>query len=56
LIEQYPDTLMAKMMSQTWNGAAGDSEKLFIDGDGETFRHVLQFMRRGTVSLPAGKV
>ena len=57
LLEQHPNTMLARMVSKTWLGEEEDNERkdepLFIDRDGERFCYVLDFMRDGpTVSLP----
>jgi len=50
LIESFPSTMLARMVSETWQD---DSEAtLFIDRDGERFRYCLDYMRDGKVSLP----
>ena len=58
-IEKYPDTMLARMISESWSsddsGDESDKDKkaLFIDRDGERFRYVLDYMRDGSdVSLP----
>ena len=58
-IEQYPDTMLARMVSEAWNsddsGDESDKDKkeLFIDRNGERFQYVLDYMRDGSdVSLP----
>ena len=55
-IEQYPDTMLARMVSEAWSsddGSDKDKKALFIDRDGERFRYVLDYMRDGSdVSLP----
>jgi hypothetical protein len=52
LIEQYPDTMLARMVSDTW--LKGDQkEPLFIDRNGERFQYCLDYMRDGpVVALP----
>jgi hypothetical protein len=57
LLEQHPNTMLARMVSKTWLCEEEDNERkdepLFIDRDGERFRYVLDFMRDGpNVSLP----
>ena len=68
LLEQHPDTMMARMASKDWQAGdniKGDSsssakstkekeeEDLFIERDGERFKYVLDYMRDGKVHLPA---
>jgi hypothetical protein len=52
LINQYPDTMLARMVSDTWlNG--NQKEPLFIDRNGERFQYCLDYMRDGPeVALP----
>lgn len=51
LLNQYPDTMLSRLTSETWND--GDATKdIFIERDGESFRHVLRFLRDGKVVLP----
>lgn len=49
LIEQYPTTMLARLVSDTWQ--KDPAEEIFIDRDGHTFRHVLAYMRDLKVSL-----
>jgi hypothetical protein len=50
LIDHKPDTLLAKMISETWEK---DPEKpLFIDRDGDLFAYVLNYLRYGSIELP----
>ena len=56
LLEQHPNTMLARMVSKTWLSEEEDNERkdepLFIDRDRERFCYVLDFMRDGpTVSL-----
>ncbi|CAB9516709.1 POZ domain-containing protein KCTD15 [Seminavis robusta] len=51
LIEQYPDTMLARMISETWNKKDSNDQALFIERDGEIFRHVLAYMRDLKVKL-----
>mmetsp|Transcript_30105 Transcript_30105/g.64530 ORF Transcript_30105/g.64530 Transcript_30105/m.64530 type:complete len:223 (-) Transcript_30105:599-1267(-) len=62
LIEQHPDTMLARLASDTWSGSEnkivdddedGNANALFIERDGERFRYCLDFMRDGgAVALP----
>jgi len=53
LIEKFPDTMLARLTSDTWQPDAVPSEKaIFIEADGEQFRYVLAYMRYGKVHLP----
>ena len=50
LIESFPDTMLARLISDTWQD---DPEKIiFICRDGENFRHILTYMRDKQVHLP----
>jgi len=54
LIEQHGTTMLARLVSDTWQGVK-DSDKasnLFIDRDGNRFAYVLDFLRYGHVTLP----
>ena len=50
LMEQYPTTMLARMVSETW--MTNPQQEIFIDRDGETFRYVLNYMRNLKVNLP----
>ena len=50
LIEQHEDTMLARLVSDTW--LADPNATIFIDRDGDTFKYVLYYMRYGKVSLP----
>ena len=53
LLEQFPNTMLARLASKTWQLAAF-SDPLFIDRNGERFQYCLDYMRdRGKVVLPA---
>lgn len=63
LIQQYPDTMLARITSDTWSqqraqsdGGGGvklDDEPIFLERDGGRFRHVLDYMRDGgRIHLP----
>lgn len=59
LLNQYPTTMLARMVSDTWNGVDDDdridttNDPLFVDRDGERFRYILDYMRDGpNISLP----
>jgi len=50
LLETYPDSMLARLVSDTWNAAPEDKEKdeldvLFIERNGERFQHVLDYLR-----------
>jgi hypothetical protein len=50
LIECNPDTMLARLISDTWQN--DPDATIFIDRDGEQFRHVLSYMRDKKVHLP----
>jgi hypothetical protein len=50
LIEKFPSTMLARMISDTWQ--TDPEVTLFIDRDSERFRFCLDYMRDGQVWLP----
>ncbi len=55
LLDQYPDTMLARMVSDTWSSGrnSGQNTCLFIERDGERSRYCLDYMRDGgIVDLP----
>jgi hypothetical protein len=50
LIEQNPDTMLAKMISETWDNEP--DKPMFIDRDGDLFAQVLNYLRYGSIELP----
>jgi hypothetical protein len=50
LIDQHPDTMLAKMISETWEKEPDNP--IFIDRDGDMFDHVLNYVRYGSIDLP----
>jgi hypothetical protein len=55
LIEQHDATVLARMISETWQTVGAGEVKgsaIFIDRDGDRFAYVLDFMRYGHVVLP----
>ena len=50
LIDQYPETMLAKLISETWEKEP--DKPVFIDRDGEKFAHVLDYLRYGSIELP----
>ena len=50
LIEQHEETMLARLVSDTW--LANPDATIFIDRDGERFKYVLDYLRYGKVSLP----
>lgn len=46
----HPQTMLAKIASTQWQ--KNPESEIFIDRDGEMFRHVLSYLRDGRVDLP----
>ena len=56
LISQFPDTMLARLSSETWRRQSnhGEEKPLFIERNGERFQYCLDYMRDGgVVDLPA---
>jgi hypothetical protein len=49
LIEMYPDTMLARLISDEWSGE--DDQEVFIDRDGPRFQYVLDYMRDQKTTL-----
>jgi len=48
LLETYPDTMLARLVSDTWNATVMETTEdnaIFIDRNGERFQHVLDYLR-----------
>lgn len=52
LINQFAESMIGKLVSDTWQ-RADRNETIFIDRDGDIFGHVLNYMRYGSIELPA---
>ncbi|XP_033111343.1 BTB/POZ domain-containing protein KCTD6-like [Anneissia japonica] len=54
-LTRYPDSMLGSMFSGRlqWP-AVDDCHRYIIDGDGPTFRHILNFLRRSKLILPDG--
>jgi hypothetical protein len=50
LINAIPDSMLARMISETWEKEPG--KPMFIDRDGDKFAHVLDYLRYGSIELP----
>lgn len=50
LIEQTPESMLAKMITEKWKKEP--DELIFIDRDGDKFAHVLDYLRYGSIELP----
>ena len=50
LIEAYPGTMLARLVSDTWQQDLGS--EIFIDRNGQRFQYVLDYMRDQEVNLP----
>jgi hypothetical protein len=51
LIDGYPETMLARLISDTWQSDDRDTP-IFIESDGEQFRYILQYMRHKKIHLP----
>jgi hypothetical protein len=52
LVYQHSESMIGRLVSDTW--LRKDSDKtIFIDRDGDMFGHVLNYMRYGSIELPA---
>jgi len=51
---RYPDSMLGAMFSGAMDTARDESGCYFIDRDGTTFRHILNFLRCGQLVLPSG--
>jgi hypothetical protein len=50
LIEAYPSTMLARLVSDTWQQDLGS--EIFIDRNGQRFQYVLDYMRDQEINLP----
>ena len=50
LLALYPQTMLAKSAAKQWQ--EDPESEVFIERDGEMFRHVLNYLRDGNVKLP----
>jgi len=46
LIDQHEDTMLARLMSDTWQ--EDPNKSVFIDRNGDTFSHILDYLRYGS--------
>jgi hypothetical protein len=46
-----PDTMFASMLSGRWNVPVESDGSVFIDRDGDAFRHVLEYLEGGTLAI-----
>ena len=49
---KYPDSMFGRMLNSSIDSEKDENGAYFIDRDGPLFRHVLNFMRNGNLSLP----
>jgi len=54
LLELYPDSMLARLVSDEWNESNDDGKPvvIFIDRSGRRFEYVLDYMRDHEVNLP----
>ena len=52
-LQRYPESMLAKLVSEEWRPQEDNSTPIFIDRDGSRFQFVLDFLRDGKVHLPA---
>lgn len=50
LIDQHEDTMLARLVSDTWQ--EDPNKSVFIDRDGDIFAQVLNYLRYGSITLP----
>jgi hypothetical protein len=50
LIDAVPDSMLARMISETWEQEPG--KPMFIDRDSDLFAQVLNYLRYGSIELP----
>ncbi|XP_071964175.1 BTB/POZ domain-containing protein KCTD6-like [Antedon mediterranea] len=53
-LTRYPDSMLGAMFSGRLPSKVDQCNRYIIDGDGPTFRHVLNFLRRSKLILPDG--
>ena len=45
LVDEHSDTVLGKLVSDTWSDDSGNV--VFIDRDGDIFAHILNYLRYG---------
>ncbi|KAI1702978.1 BTB/POZ domain-containing protein [Ditylenchus destructor] len=55
-LSRYPDTFLARLVNGGLSSDKDESGAYLIDADPEHFRTILNYLRRGTVTLDASKV
>ncbi|XP_033104326.1 BTB/POZ domain-containing protein KCTD6-like [Anneissia japonica] len=51
-LTRFPDSMLGSMFSDRLPSNVDDCNRYVIDGDGPTFRHILNFLRRSKLILP----
>nr|XP_054766803.1 BTB/POZ domain-containing protein KCTD4-like [Lytechinus pictus] len=51
-LSKYPESFLARLLDRPMSSAVDDHGNYRIDQDGEVFRHVLNFLRYGKLTLP----
>jgi hypothetical protein len=52
LLDEHPDTMLARMVSEMWLSEDDRDKELFVERDSERFQFVLDFMRDNAVTVP----
>ncbi len=52
LIDEWPESMLARLVSDTGHDDDSMEKPIFIDRNGDTFQVVLDFMRYGCIALP----
>jgi BTB/POZ domain len=52
IIESFPETMLARLISKRWTTRSDDNATIFIDRNGDRFQYVLDYMRDKEIHLP----